>query len=131
LLHITALLVTSLLFGGMVLYSFGFAAFLFHALPAHEAGGVLRKAFPPYYVWLIATATLGAVLLAAVDRVGLALLSAVALSTVPARQLLMPAINRATDNGLKRRFATLHGLSVVLALLQMAATGWALARLGA
>ena len=29
-----ALLTTALLFGGMVLYSFGFAAFLFTALPA-------------------------------------------------------------------------------------------------
>lgn len=130
-LHITTLLLTSLLFGGMVLYSFGFAALLFHALPGEEAGKLLRKAFPLYYAWLIATATLAALLLAAVDRVGLVLLSAVALSTIPARQLLMPAINRATDAGFKRRFAILHGLSVFLALLQMAATGWALARLGA
>jgi hypothetical protein len=33
-----ALLATALLFGGMVLYSFGFAAFLFSALPAEQAG---------------------------------------------------------------------------------------------
>jgi hypothetical protein len=131
LLQITAILVTSLLFGGMVLYSFGFAALLFHALPGEEAGRLLRTAFPFYYLWLLATATLAALLFIAVDRVGLALLSAVALSTVLARQMLMPAINRATDAGMRRRFATLHGLSVVLALLQMGATGWALVRLAA
>ena len=32
-----ALLVTALLFGGMTLYSFAFAAFLFTALPADTA----------------------------------------------------------------------------------------------
>ncbi|NJC07691.1 hypothetical protein [Polymorphobacter fuscus] len=33
-----SLLATALLFGGMVLYSFGFAAFLLNAMPAEIAG---------------------------------------------------------------------------------------------
>ena len=33
-----ALLTTALLFGGMVLYSFGFAAFVFNNLPVETAG---------------------------------------------------------------------------------------------
>ena len=41
-----AVLSTALLFGGMTLYSFGFAAFLFTALPAKTAGEALRRAFP-------------------------------------------------------------------------------------
>jgi hypothetical protein len=41
-----AVLSTALLFGGMTLYAFGFAAFLFTALPAKTAGEVLRRAFP-------------------------------------------------------------------------------------
>lgn len=41
-----ALLATALLFGGMTLYSFGFAAFLFTALPPETAGAALRRAFP-------------------------------------------------------------------------------------
>ena len=41
-----ALLTTALLFGGMVLYSFGFAAFLFTALPPDVAGPSIRRAFP-------------------------------------------------------------------------------------
>ena len=36
------LLVTALLFGGMVLYSFGFAAFVFTALPADVAGPLIK-----------------------------------------------------------------------------------------
>ena len=37
-----AVLITALLFGGMTLYSFGFAAFLFTTLPAKTAGDALR-----------------------------------------------------------------------------------------
>ena len=36
LIHSLAILTTALLFGGMTLYSFGFAAFLFSAIPAVE-----------------------------------------------------------------------------------------------
>ena len=46
-----AVLCTALLFGGMTLYSFGFAAFLFTALPAPTAGAALRKAFPWFYAF--------------------------------------------------------------------------------
>ena len=44
--HSLAILSTALLFGGMTLYSFGFAAFLFKPLPAPAAGATLRLAFP-------------------------------------------------------------------------------------
>ncbi len=37
-MHSMAVLSTALLLGGMTLYSFGFAAFLFTALPAQAAG---------------------------------------------------------------------------------------------
>ena len=46
LIHSLAILSTALLFGGMTLYSFGFAAFLFSAMPAASAGALLRRAFP-------------------------------------------------------------------------------------
>ena len=41
-----AVLATALLFGGLTLYSFGFAAFLFNALTSPAAGASLRNAFP-------------------------------------------------------------------------------------
>lgn len=123
-----ALLSTALLFGGMVLYAFGFAAFLFTALPAETAGPTIRKAFPHFYVFVIAAAGVAAALVWAHDPLAAAILGAVALSTVPTRQILMPAINDATDTGNKRRFAWLHGLSVVITLAHIAMTAWALAR---
>ena len=124
-----AVLATALLFGGMTLYSFGFAAFLFNALPAPAAGAVLRKAFPWFYLFVIATAALAAVLWWPHDAAAAALLAAVALSTVPVRQWLMPAINHATDTGQRGRFKWLHGLSVLVTLGHIAATGWLLAHI--
>lgn len=124
-----AVLTTALLFGGMTLYSFGFAAFLFKALPAPAAGAALRKAFPWFYLFVIATAALAAVLWWPHDTAAAALLAAVALSTLPVRQWLMPAINRATDAGQRQRFKWLHGLSVLVTLGHIAATGWLLAHL--
>ena len=128
---IAALLVTALLFGGMILYSFGFAAFLFTALPPDVAGQTIRRAFPHFYLFVIATAGLAAVLLLPQDRGLAALMAVVALSTVPTRQMLMPAINTATDTGARRRFHVLHGLSVAITLAHIALAGWVLARLPA
>jgi hypothetical protein len=123
-----ALIVAAILFGGMVLYSFGFAAFLFTSLPADDAGALLRRAFPHFYLWVIATAVIAALLQLGADPVSLGLLVAVALTTVPTRQLLMPAINAATDAGDRRRFNRLHGLSVVITLAHIAAVGYVLLR---
>jgi Domain of unknown function (DUF4149) len=124
-----AVLATALVFGGMTLYSFGFAAFLFSALPAPAAGAALRKAFPWFYLFVIATSSLAALLWWQHDAAAAALLAAVAFSTVPVRQWLMPAINRATDAGQRQLFKWLHGLSVLVTLGHIAATGWLLAHI--
>ncbi len=124
-----AVLSTALLFGGMALYAFGFAAFLFKALPSATAGAVLRRAFPWFYAFVIATAALAAAAWWPNNAHFAALMAAVAASTVPARQVLMPAINRATDAGQHQRFKWLHGLSVVVTLAHIAAAGWLLAQL--
>lgn len=124
-----ALLTLALLFGGMLLYSFGFAAFLFTALPPETAGPTIRKAFPHFYLFVIATAAVATLLLWPLDPLAAALMALVAATTIPTRQVLMPAINAATDSGAKARFARLHGLSVVVTLAHIAATGYALTRL--
>ena len=125
-----AVLFTALLFGGMTLYSFGFAAFVFSALPAQTAGVLLRRAFPWFYAFVIVTATIAAILWWPQDATYAALMAAVAITTIPARQLLMPAINRATDAGQRTRFKWLHSASVMLTVGQIAAVGWLVARLG-
>lgn len=131
LMQTASLLLTAGLFGGMLLFAGGFAAFLFTALPVAQARTLIRLAFPHFYLFVIAAALLAAGAAAFVDTLAAAILAAVALSTVPTRQLLMPAINRATDAGQKARFARLHGLSVGVTLLHIAVAGWALVRLAA
>lgn len=125
---VPALLVTSLLFGGMVLYSFGFAAFLFTALPANVAGPTIRRAFPHFYMFVMLSAAAAAGLVWAHDAVAAGLLALIAVTTLPARQMLMPAINRATDEGAKARFKWLHGLSVAITLAHIALAGLAMTR---
>ena len=127
-LETLSLLTVALLFGGMVLYSFGFAAVLFTSLPADLAGSTLRKAFPHFYSFVILTSGLGAGLIASADMLSCYLLVGIALSTLPTRQILMPAINQATDSGNKSRFKTLHGLSVLVSLAHIAIAGWVLVR---
>ncbi len=127
-MEMLALLTTALLFGGMVLYSFGFAAFLFTALPADVAGSTIRRAFPHFYLFVIGVAGFGALLLWPQDGLAAAIMGAVALTTIPTRQILMPAINRATDSGAKSRFKWLHSLSVVVTLVHIGLAGYVLAR---
>jgi hypothetical protein len=124
-----ALLMTALLFGGMVLYSFGFAAFLFTALPADTAGPLLRRAFPLFYLFVFGCAVLAGALTIPLDPVSAGVMTAIALTTVFARQVLMPAINTATDNGQTSRFKRLHGFSVLITLAHIAGAGWILLRL--
>ncbi|MEM1154636.1 MAG: DUF4149 domain-containing protein [Pseudomonadota bacterium] len=124
-----ALLVTALMFGGTVLYSFGFAAFVFTSLPADTAGPLIRKAFPHFYLFVIATSAVAAGLLFAIDPISAAIMAAIAITTIPTRQMLMPAINAATDNGEKSRFKTLHSVSVVITLLHIVGAAIVIVRL--
>ena len=123
-----ALLITALLFGGMVLYAFGFAAFLFTALPADIAGPTIRRAFPHFYLFVMVISAVAALLLIPVDPVAAAVMGAIALTTAPTRQVLMPAINAATDGGLKKRFQILHSVSVLITLAHIVGAAIVLAR---
>lgn len=124
-----SLLVTALLFGGMVLYSFGFAAFVFTALPANVAGPLIRRAFPHFYLFVLTSSAVAAAVALAFDPVSSAILVAIAVTTILARQVLMPAINAATDQGAKIRFKVLHTLSVLITLAHIGAAALVLIRI--
>lgn len=115
-LQVASLLVVAMLFGGMFLFSVGFAAFLFRHLPPEGARMLIRKAFPPFYMFVIVASGLAMALSWKSDPFSAAWMAFVMLTTVAARQLLMPAINRATDSGNRKRFLWLHGFSVLLTL---------------
>jgi len=123
-----ALLATALLFGGMVLYSFGFAAFLFTALPADVAGPTIRRAFPHFYLFVMGMAAIAAAFVWPSDMFSAILLALIAVTTLPTRQILMPAINTATDTGAKTWFKWLHGTSVLITLIHIGMTGLILTR---
>ena len=122
----SALLLTACLFGGMVFFSAGFAPVLFKQLGIEQVRPLLRGTFPYYYWAIIALSGIATVVAATVSLTPALILAGVCISTVFARQILMPMINAATDAQDKKRFGTLHGLSVILQLIQIAVSGWAL-----
>lgn len=123
-----SLLTVALLFGGITFYSFGFAAFLFSALPPDLAGLTLRRAFPHFYIFVMVTSAVAAALVWPQDNMSSILLLIITLTTLPTRQILMPAINTATDSGRKTRFKVLHSLSVLISLAHIAITAIVLMR---
>lgn len=134
-IHYLALLATATLFGGMALFSFGVAPFVFRSFPAEEAGRVIRLAFPWYYLFVIAAAALAAVLLLAASDAPSAVTMAIAAAIgIVARQVLMPEINvarerrAAGDGAASRHFGRLHGLSVLLNFVQLALAAYVLHR---
>jgi hypothetical protein len=129
--HIAALLTSALLFGGMLLFAASFAAFLFKTLPPSEARVLIRKAFPPFYIFVIAASGVAAVLAFPSSVLSAIILGLIVLSTIPTRQILMPAINAASDAKQKQRFLILHGLSVVITLVHIGVTGFVIVDLAA
>jgi hypothetical protein len=133
-IEFTALLVVATLFGGMMIYSFGFAPLVFSALPADQAGRFIRAAFPWYYLFVIATAALAGMILLPRDTGSGAIMIVIVAIGLYARQLLMPRINAARDSQLqgdaaaKRSFGRLHALSVALNLVQLVLAAYVLYR---
>lgn len=128
-LKISALLITAFLFGGMLLFASTFAAFLFKVLPQAEARTLIRKAFPFFYLFVITASALASLSTSTHDSTSTLILGLIALTTVPTRQVLMPAINKATDSSDWIQFNALHGLSVVITLTHIVATAVVLVRL--
>jgi hypothetical protein len=115
----------------MVLYSFGFASFLFSALPAEAAGPLLRRAFPHFYAFVIGCALAGAALTACLDGTSALILGLIAFTALLARQVLMPTINAASDVGNRRRFGVLHTGSVLVTLAHIVGSSAVILRLSA
>ncbi|MEO1798655.1 MAG: DUF4149 domain-containing protein [Pseudomonadota bacterium] len=123
---IAAILLAATLFGGMVFFSFGFAPVLFAQLPSEQVRPILRGTFPFYYLAVIVLSAASAAVAFAISALGGALILAICLSTIYARQILMPQINAATDRDDRAAFGRLHGASVVLQLIQIGLAAWAL-----
>ena len=122
---ILALLLSGGLFGSMLFFALVTAPTIFKALPEDQAGRFLRALFPRYYTWGMAVSFLAAVACAFLDRSDLILMALVFVLFLLARQILMPKINSSRDAALAgdkqaaKRFLRLHGLSVLINLVQM------------
>ncbi|MBT8580492.1 DUF4149 domain-containing protein [Polynucleobacter paneuropaeus] len=115
----------------MLFFSASFAAFLLKSLPPAEARALIRKAFPSFYLFVMIASLIAALLALKSSLLSASILVLITLSTIPTRQILMPAINAATDAKLKQRFVALHGLSVVITLTHIIAVGFVIVDLAA
>ena len=122
-MDIVAKLLNACLFGGMCFFSFGFAPVLFKQLPVADVRPLLRGTFPYYYLAVIVLAGLAALFSWPQSILAAVIMVLICISTIVARQKLMPMINKATDTDDKSRFRKLHGLSVVVQLIQIVLAG--------
>ena len=119
----TALLITSFLFGGMLLFAASFGPIVLKNLEGNVARVFIRNTFPHFYIFVLVISFLAAVtVFAFVPFASMALL-AIFFSTIPARQILMPAINAAADRGDRKKFKLLHALSVAITLAHIVIAG--------
>ena len=111
------------LFGGMLLFAIGFGSMSFMLLEGKIARKFVRNTFPYFYLWVLANSFLAALVCWFVNKTACILLVIVFLTTIPNRQMLMPAINNAADTKNTKKFRNLHGLSILITLTHIVLTG--------
>ena len=113
------LLLTSFLFGGMLLFSVGFGTLSFKFLEGNIARAFIRKTFPYFYVYVLLVSALIGLFSLNISYLISALAFGIFITTIPTSRVLMPAINNASDKKQKRNFVLLHTLSVSITLLHI------------
>ncbi len=133
--HTLAVLATALVFGGMAFFSFVLAPLVFRVLDKDTASTFLRAAFPLYYAAMAGGAAVAALFSAFGDAMTATAMACVAAVFVALRQILVPAIGRhrqgraAGDAVATAAFKRLHGLSVLVNMIQLVAVTAVLVRL--
>ena len=118
-----SLLITAFLFGGMLLFSVGFGPLVLKNLEGSVARSFIRNTFPHFYIFVLGSSFLAGATVFTASPVASVALLAIFFTTLPARQILMPAINTASDEGGRKKFKTLHALSVVITLAHIFISG--------
>ena len=113
------LLLTSFLFGGMLLFSVGFGSLSFKFLESPIARAFIRKTFPYFYGYVLFVSALIVLFSFKISNLTAALAFSIFITTIPTSRVLMPAINKASDTKQKRNFVLLHTLSVSITLLHI------------
>ena len=114
-----ALLLTSFLFGGMLLFSVGFGTMSFKFLEAPVARTFIRDIFPYFYSYVLVVSALIVLVSFYISNLTAALAFSIFVTTIPTTRVLMPAINKASDTKQKRKFVLLHTASVLITLFHI------------
>tara|TARA_B100001057_G_scaffold132443_1_gene131724 strand:- start:93 stop:488 length:396 start_codon:yes stop_codon:yes gene_type:complete len=118
-----ALLLTSFLFGGMLLFSVGFGTLSFKFLEASVARTLIRKTFPFFYGYVLLVSALVILFSFNISNLITAFAFSIFITTIPTSLVLMPAINKASDAQQKRKFVLLHTVSVLITLSHIIISG--------
>ena len=124
LLWAVAVLCQAFLFGAILFFSAIVAPAIFSGLPPETAGAFVRRLFPRYYLSLAVAGLIGGIAALPFDGWSALALLLVAAGAIYARQVLVPAANRARDEEQRGvpaagvRFKRFHRLSLGLNLAQ-------------
>ena len=117
---------TVALFSIMVFYSFGIAINVHRTLDKENAGKLLRKLFPIYFLWGLFISILAEIIFLLNAKQEQAFIMAlIAIGYLYSRQILVPKINKSRDlanegdEKSKKDFNSLHFQSVAINLIQM------------
>ena len=117
---------TVALFSIMVFYSFGIAINVHRTLDKENAGKLLRKLFPLYFLWgIIISIFIEVTFLYQGTSLKALLIAIVAIGFLYSRQVLVPLLNKNRDlvnegnEEAKKAFGSLHLRSVSINLVQM------------
>ncbi len=110
----------------MVFYSFGIAINVHRALDKENAGKLLRKLFPVYFLWGILISVIAEIIFIYEGLETQAFIMAVtAIGYLYSRQVLVPKLNKNRDlanegdKESKKIFSSLHFQSIMINLIQM------------
>ena len=110
----------------MIFYSFGIAINVHRTLDKENAGKLLRKLFPIYFLWGLFISILAEIIFLLNAKQEQAFIMAlIAIGSLYSRQILVPKINKSRDlanegdEKSKKDFNSLHFQSVTINLIQM------------
>ena len=132
-LHVVALVLISVLFGGMTFFMAFFAPMVFRNLPRDVAADFMRALFPKYFFVMGIVAALPLLVLIPIHAYrpeGL-IMAIVAILFFAARSVLLPTLEKQRAAGNDRAAAALHRTSVLIHLAQWVAVAVVLLRLSA
>ena len=116
-----SLYITSIILGIMIFFSFVVAPIAFSSLNKESYSVFIRKIFPYYYLINLFLSVVVILIFIYLDifEIKFYLISLTAILFFISNYLLMPLINKFSDQNLQQKFKYSHLLSVILNFIQM------------